>query len=67
MLCMGPDQSKGVESEDKVVDSQPYGVTGIMKVPHICVNVVLTRVEFEMFRCSNLFRKESKNTPSKAF
>lgn len=53
MFCMGKDQSKGVELEDKVVGSQPYGVTRIMKVPQICINVVRTREEFEMFRCSN--------------
>lgn len=52
MFRMGQDQSKGVELEDKVVESQ-YGVTRTMKVPQICINVVLTREEFEMFRCSN--------------
>lgn len=31
MFCMGQDQSKGVELEDKVVDSQPYDVTRTRK------------------------------------
>lgn len=53
MFCMGQDQSKGVELEDKVVESQPYGVTRTMKVPQICINVFLTREEFEMFRRRN--------------
>ncbi len=37
MFCMGQDQNKGVELEDKVVESQPYGVTRTMKVPPICI------------------------------
>lgn len=49
MFCMGQDQSKGVELEDKVVESQPDGVMRTMKVPRICMNVVLTHVEFEKF------------------
>lgn len=55
MFCMGQDQSKGVELEDKVVDSQPYGVTRTMKVLQTYVNVFLIRIEFEMFRRCNLF------------
>lgn len=53
MFCMGQDQSKGVELEDKVVESQPYGITRTMKVPQIWFNVVLTRAEFDMFPRSN--------------
>ena len=53
MFCMGQDQSKGVELEDKVVESQPDGVTRTMKVPQICMNVVLTHVEFKKFQRSN--------------
>ena len=53
MFCMGQDQSKGVELEDRVVESQPYGVTRTTKVPQICINVVLKCEEFKMFQCSN--------------
>lgn len=55
MLCMGQDQSKGMELEDKVVESQPQGVTRTRKVPQICLNVVLTRTEFEAFRHSKFW------------
>ena len=50
MFCMGQDQHKGVELEDKVVESQPDGVTKTIKVPQICMNVVLTHVELEKFQ-----------------
>jgi hypothetical protein len=53
MFCMGQDQSKGVELEDKVVESQPYAVTRTIKVPQICINIILTRIEFEMFQRIN--------------
>ena len=52
MFCMGQDQSKGVELEDKVVEIQYYGITRTTKVPQIYINVVLRSEEFEMFRCS---------------
>lgn len=32
MFFMGQDQSKGVELEDKVVESQPHGVKKTIKV-----------------------------------
>ena len=35
MFCMGQDQSEGMELEDKVVESQSYGVTRTMEVPPI--------------------------------
>lgn len=41
MFCMGQDQSKGVELEDKVVESQPYVVTRTMMVPQACINLIL--------------------------
>lgn len=53
MYCMGQDQTKGVELEDKMVESQPYGDTRTIKVPQTCSNVSLTYEEFELFRCSN--------------
>jgi hypothetical protein len=53
MFCMGQGQSKGVELEDKVVESQPYSVTRTMKVPQICINIVLTHVKFKMFWCND--------------
>ena len=49
MFCMGQDQNKGVELEDKVVESQPYDVTRTMKVAHICINIDLTREEVTMY------------------
>ncbi len=49
MFYMGQNQNKGVELEDKVVDSQRYGVTRIMKVPSICININLTRKELEIY------------------
>ena len=33
MFYMGQNQNKGVELEDKVVESQPYAIIRTMKVP----------------------------------
>lgn len=61
MFCMGQDQGKGVELEDKVVESQAYGGTRTMMVPQICIHVILTRIEFETFQHSNFVHNVSKS------
>ena len=49
MFLMGQNQNKGVELEDKVVESQSYGVTRTMKVPQIYINIDLVRKKLEIY------------------